>query len=184
MAGEIPIGTPPGWGEVIGVWYDIVDGRPVLDVIMLPGARKGLALGFAVFMDAFLLLVGENQDDISLEPEEFLDLLEKGNIPFGLFAADLKKGTTLKHVYNWYLKALRAGGFLERFTVVGLDSTPITQVEVDHTLSEAEAEGYRELLDLLKKEYGRRLKKFKEIDSCSLELYMLGPSYLANPTPP
>jgi hypothetical protein len=168
----------PGWGDVIGVWLDVEHGRPIMGLLMLPGAKTQLSIGFMVVDRAFFLLVGDSPEKISLGAEELLLMLSRGNVDIGLHTALLDRKNNVRLLYNWLSKAVKNGGYIQRLTVVDVDGEPLLESELMNALDGGRSESLRKLLELLLEWHGKALKEFKESDDSSLELQILGPTYL------
>jgi len=166
------------WGEVIGVWYDLVDGRPEIDVVMLPGAKTGFVIAKILTNDNYYLAFGEDESRVPRDSEELDLVLRQKNIPFGLFRADLRKRKNLEKLYAWHTKSVEQQGYILCLVVVDVDATPLQQLGAHCVLDEGEEAFHREVLDRLREEYGPRQPPIRD---SSLGFEMLGPTYLLKP---
>ncbi len=178
MAGEESGELPPGWGEVVGIWLDVERGKPVRNMIMFPGVKTDLFTKTLVAGEAFFIIVGESLQEVDVTRQELYLMLKRGNVNIGLYFASLTEARNVRLLYNWHLKALKEGGFLERFTVVDADEEQFLESEIGCILSKELENEFEKILEYLRKKFPKTLKSFREMQNCSLELVMLGPTYL------
>jgi hypothetical protein len=168
----------PGWSEVGAVWLDVEEGEAVMNIFMLPGPRTEFAAEFMVFGNMFLVLVGDRPERISLSVEEFQTMFSLGNVDIGVHVALLDKRDYAKPLYNWLLKAVENSYHVYKFNVTDIDGETLSQTEAVHILDEELMKEFRKLLNLLVENHGRVLKGFRGRKTSSLELEILGPTYL------
>ena len=74
--------------------------------------------GFLITEEHLIFLVGSDEQEIDLSPEEISLLIERKNVPVGLFMAYLGELSNLKPAYNWFLKTVKNKRFEEIFTII------------------------------------------------------------------
>jgi hypothetical protein len=105
-------------------------------------------------------------------------MFSHGKVDIGVHAASLDKKADVRPLYNWLLKAVKNGYHVYRFNVTDVDGEMLLQPEAVHVLDNEHLKGLRKLLDLLVENHEKALEGFQEKDASSLELEILGPTYL------
>ena len=141
--------------------------------------------GFLITEEHLIFLVGSDEQEIDLSPEEISLLIERKNVPVGLFMAYLGELSNLKPAYNWFLKTVKNKRFEEIFTIIMnfprlSDGSPpptvLNTFRSSVTPPEEYIRSYQGLLRHLRSRYAW-LESFKEMDHSRIQPERLGPTY-------
>ena len=173
------------WGEANGVVFEVKSGRPRLYIVASIGFRDELVYRFEIVEYLFIFLVGSKERDIDLSFEEIRLLIERKNVPVGLFMTYLGEPSNLKPVFNWLLKTVKNKQFKE-FLIIAENlprlsndaPPPIPRIISRRTVTPPEEyiRYYQSLLQHLRSKYVW-LESFTEMDHSRILLDRLGPTY-------
>ena len=173
------------WGEANGVMLEVNRGRPVIYIVASIGFREELVYRFEIFEYLFIFLVDDRERRIDLNFDEIRLLIERRNVPFGLFMTYLDEPSNIKPVYNWLLKTVKNNQFKETFIVaenlprLSKDlPPPIPRIIASRVVAPPEGyiRYYQSLLQRLRSRYVW-LEGFEEMDYSKILLDRLGPTY-------
>jgi len=168
---------PVGWSVVLGVWYDLKDGQPSMELLMLPGKKIDYLTELHLIDGHYYLVFGENEEELNVSLDEFEQILRQKNIPFSVFRVDIRDRKNLEKLYAWHAKVLEHGGFLQLVTISDVDAKPLFQAEFGYVLSKEMEHYHKLLLDGLRELYGPS-KQLPAVKNSSIELEMIGPIYV------
>jgi hypothetical protein len=163
-----------GWGEVVSTEFAVVRGDPFIFMVATPGFRGGFAFTYRLTETYLLFLVSDNPDVAKISNEDLVFMLERRNVPFGMFVAYLGEDGNLFPIYNWALKKGKNGGFTAEAVIASPD-----KVLSEHAASYKEKNAGSDAR-FIERHYGARLKYFRETEESNVGLDMVGPSYLVS----
>ncbi len=170
----------PAFGDIVDVFLDVEKGKPIMYAYMLPGNSEALDFAWVYIKTAFLLFFfRDNQKRSELKDlKKVLEMVEKRRVDFGLHMVPLNVGKNVRGLYNWLVKVLRYKCYNIRIAFIDVSGEALEHREMFYCLDEIEEDNIRVFLNELEADHAKDLKGFKESDETSIELVILGPSYL------
>jgi hypothetical protein len=163
-----------GWGEVFSTEFAVRKGKPFILMVATPGFRGDFAFTYMLTETYLIFLVSDNPDVANISNEDLLFMLKRRNIPFGMFVAYLGEDGNLFPLYNWALKRWKHNGFTVE-AVIALPDEVLSLRVMDFRQKNTESN-----VRFIERHFGERLKYFRETEESSVELDMVGPSYLVS----
>jgi hypothetical protein len=163
-----------GWGEVFSTEFAVRKGKPFILMAATPGFRGDFAFTYMLTETYLIFLVSDNPDVANISNEDLLFMLKHRNVPFGMFVAYLGEDGNLFPLYNWALKRWKHNGFTAE-AVIALPDEVLSLRVMDFRQKNTESN-----VRFMERHFGERLKYFRETEESSVELDMVGPSYLVS----